>query len=350
MTNVFELCARLRRQNAEDFGGVTDAMFVEVVSGGDAATAVRGRQRILAALLGKQRALADGGHRVARLIEARKMELRLEIRSNTPAEQRRAREATFNALFDKIAREELATLGFSDWLREKGTSSQEAWFVDAVAFLLGVKPHHSHSRTHPHAHQREELASGKASPSYSAGAGRRPTSRLDPATTHPPLVSKSSSSTASRHVPPAADPSTRIASALKVSSSNMKLAPISPPSASTHTDSSTHTAPASGWRGGGSGTASLVAELESQLRESRRECSVLRREIASLQEALAKDMTADVDVVSISSATGARNGTTRKNASAVISDPRAVEFLKMQNLQMMRHVFEMRELMLKRKY
>ncbi|KAJ3408845.1 hypothetical protein CcCBS67573_g01390 [Chytriomyces confervae] len=310
MAHVYELAARLRHVVSE-FREVSDEMFVEVVSGGSAAAAVRGRQRILATLM--ERMGADG---IAKLIDARKAELRLEIKRNLSAEEKRANEHSFNALFAKICVRDLDGLGFTDWSRAKNSGrpvdpSSNAWFVEAVQFMLRDSSNARNSAAG------SPVSSPRQNP-VAVSSARAPRK----AETKPPALEKQTRASAKSVGAPSqratANEPQRIAQALRVSSSNLKL--------NSQTDTN----------------AALVADLEAQLRDTRRECATLKNEIAGLQELLAQKMILESPPLQT-------NKSVKRNTKDAVMDSRSAEFLKMQSLQMMRHVFEIRELMIRNK-
>ncbi|KAJ3077899.1 hypothetical protein HDU99_000910, partial [Rhizoclosmatium hyalinum] len=252
---MFQIASRLRQ--VPEFKGVTDEMFVEVVSGGDAPTAIRGRQRILATLFAKQ-----GAEKVARLIEARKVELRQEIKLNAPDSERKAHERAFNALFVKISEMELEALGFREWAEQRNDEGRvpepksNVWFVEAVAFLLGekaVKP-------------KEKAPPSTLSITDSMKLSRSSLLKVEG---KPNTASSSRSSDSASRASNTPD-SRKVSSILKVANANRNIA--EKPSS----DKSTTRA-----------NTSLVSELEAELREVRRECALLREEVAKMEDIVA---------------------------------------------------------------
>ncbi|KAJ3113311.1 hypothetical protein HK100_002024 [Physocladia obscura] len=329
MAHMFAVARRLRSQVAE-FNGVTEEMFAEVAKSRSVAAAVRGRQRIIAALLSLR-----GCFTVSRLIDARKAELRLEIKSNASDSEKASHETSFNTIFTKFALMELEKLGFYTWLESRGGGSvlldtarahshSNEWFVDAVDFLL-PRPERVGSNDES-GKKRESSATIKLGEMKQTGTQ----SKTKP---HPAIPPASATTSASKiRNAPSSSSESRLSSTLKVASTNIKI-----PGIAKKTNVSSN----------------LVAELEAKLQETRRECALLRVEIANMQQLLAQSMISQETTTSKTLATSKRQGSNNNSNNSKDSgsggetlDPRAAEFLRMQSMQMMRHVFEMRELLL----
>ncbi|KAJ3387009.1 hypothetical protein HDU84_001102 [Entophlyctis sp. JEL0112] len=284
MANIFVVANRLRL--LPEFSGVTDDTFLQL-AGGDrsgrpastnaSAPVIRGRQRILSALLAKRERLA-----VTRLIDARKTELRHEIKNNTPDGDRAAHEAAFNALFDKLVLTDLQSLGFGKWLDKRGISKSSAEsappFTDAVDFLLcplvetSTRESVSKTKTDHCNSVKSKRTPAEARVSHNAKSGNELKDKIE-------SVSKAPKAASSFKVPAIEE---------KQDARDAK-----------------------------------IAQLESQLQEARHECAVLRGEVANLQELLGRSLEGEA---------GGKCG------------DRAGEYLRWQTRQMMRHVLEMREL------